>query len=134
MSDDLADLIRDFGKVPGNLGPHVRTALERSARGTKDGWRNIAAAASRGHAKGYPATIDYDVRTKLSHWEAEIGPNLKRYGGRGMQPSLGILEDAPGGVAAAPQKARPRLLKSGEKYFERGMDRAADDALRKAKL
>lgn len=126
---DLDALQRDLGKVPVYVGPEVKKALEVTARGTKEGWRNIAAAASGGHAKAYPFSVDYDVRTRFSHWEAEIGPNL---GSR--QGALGILEDASGGVAAAPQKARPRLMKSSERDFEKGLDKARDDALRRAGL
>lgn len=128
MSDDLDKLIRDLGVIPQYSQRFVHAALSKTAHGMKEGWRNIAAGASRGHAKRYPASIDYEVKGDFPRYEAEIGPNL------GGQGSLGILEDAPGGVKAAPQKARPRLLKSGEKDFERGLDAAIGDALKRAGL
>lgn len=128
MSDDLDGLIRDLGTVPRYSQRFIHAALGKTAFGMKEGWRSIAGSASGRRAKGYPWSIDYEVRGDFPSYEAEIGPNL------GGQGSLGILEDAPGGVKSAPQKARPRLLKSGEKDFERGLDAAIGDALKRAGL
>lgn len=125
---DFDALIRDLGTVPRHSGRFVKPALERSAFKAKGKWQEIAKAASGAHAKGYPSKITYDVKGDFPSYEAEVGPTL------GGQGSLGILEDAPGGVQSAPQKARPAVLREVEADFEKGLDRAVDDALRRAGL
>lgn len=129
MSDDLDSLMRDLGRVPADAGKNVKPALERTAFLAKESWRDHAKRPSGGHAAGFPFSIDYDTKGGFPKWEAEIGPNL----GSG-QGALGILEDSPGGVAASPQKARPAIAKRVEEDFEKGLDRAVDDALRRAGL
>lgn len=127
--NDLDGLIADLGEVPVYVGPEVKRALAGTAFNMKESWREAAAGPSGGHAKGYPHAIDYEVSTKLTHHEALIGPDLNR-----RQGALGILEDAPGGVSAAPQNLRPRVIRENEADFERGMTNAVDDALRRAGL
>lgn len=139
MSDDLGDLVRDLGEFPKHAGRFVEGALKKTAHGMKEDWQHLAALPSGGHAKHYPPSIDFDItKSEFPTYEAEIGPNLKRYGGKtgkgGLAPSLGILEEANGGVRAAPQNVRPGVIKANETDFERGMDRAIDDALRRAGL
>lgn len=126
---DLDALIRDLGKPPVYVGPAVKKALEVTAFKMKDSWRDAASGPSGSHASAYPSAIDYDVRTRVSKWEAEIGPSLGR-----KQGALGILEEAPGGVSAAPQNVRSGVVSENEADFERGMDMAAQEALRKAGL
>lgn len=128
MSDDLDALQRDLGTVPRYSQRFVHAALGRTALAAKSAWRDIAGPASGGHARGYPAKIDYDVKGDFPSYEAEIGPTL------GGQGSLGILEDAPGGVASAPQSARSKILPWIRDDFEDGLDRAVDDALKRAGL
>lgn len=129
MSDDLDGLIRDLGVFPRQAGRFVQSALKGTAHKMKESWQELAKGPSGRHAKGYPFSVDYDVRGQFPSFEAEVGPSL----GRG-QGALGILEEAPGGVAAAPQNVRPRVIQANEADFERGMDRATDDALRRAGL
>lgn len=126
---DLESLHRDLGKPQVYVGPEVKKALEGTAFKMKESWQSAAKGPSGGHASAYPSSIDYDVRTRFTHWEAEIGPNLGR-----KQGALGILEEAPGGVAAAPQNVRAGVVKANEGDFEKGMDDAVDDALRRAGL
>lgn len=127
---DLDALYRDLGTVPRYSQRFVHAALRKTAHGMKEGWRGIASGYSKGgRLRGFPASIDYEVRGDFPAYEAEIGPQV----GVG-QGSLGIIEDANGGVTAPAMKARPRLLKSGEADFEKGLDRAVDDALRRAGL
>ncbi len=123
---DLDALMRDLGSVPLDAGKNVGPALGRTSQLAKESWRDAAKGPSGGHARAYPYSIDYDVTGGFPRWEAEVGPNLGR-----AQGALGILEDAPGGVAAAPQSARPRVVKAVEKDFERGLDRAVADALQR---
>lgn len=129
MSDDLARLVRDLGTVPRFSQRFVHAALGKTALGMKTGWRAIASGYSARRLRGFPASIDYEVTGDFPTYEAEIGPQI----GVG-QGSLGFIEDAPDGVSAPPMKARPKLLKSGEADFEKGLDRAVSDALKRAGL
>lgn len=126
---DLDALYRDLGTVPLYSKRFVHAALGKTALGMKKSWQEHAEGPSGSHARGYPFSVDYDVTGDFPRYEAEIGPNL----GRG-QGALGILEDAPGGVTAAPQKARPKVVSDNEADFEKGLDKAVDDALRRAGL
>lgn len=128
MTGDLEALERDLGTIPFHSQRFVHAALGVTAGKMKDAWRDIATGPSGRSARHYPATVSYDVSGNFPDYEAEIGPSL------GGQGSLGILEDAPGGVRSAPQKARPEVMRSGEADFERGLDRAVDDALARAGL
>ena len=128
MSDDLSRLERDLGTVPRHSGRFVKPALEKTAFDAKRSWQGHAKGPSGGRAAKYPAAIDYDVKGDFPKYEADVGPSL------GGQGSLGILEDAPGGVRSAPQKARPKVVRDIEADFEKGLDRAVDDALRRAGL
>lgn len=125
---DLDRLQRDLGTVPRYSQRFVHAALGKTANTTKQAWRDIAQGASGVSAAGYPFAIDYDVSGDFPSYEAEIGPQP------GGQGSLGILEDAPGGVMSAPQSARKKILPWVEADFEKGLDNAVDDALRRAGL
>lgn len=129
MSDDLAKLQQDLGTIPYHSGRFVNTALRRTAHEVKEAWRDHASGPSGSHAKAYPYSIDYDVEGTWPQYKAEIGPNLGR-----KQGALGILEDAPGGVTASPQSARPKLMTAAEADFEKGLDAAVGDALKRAGL
>lgn len=130
MSDDIDGLIHDLGEFPRHAGRFVLGALRKTAHGMKEDWQELAKPPSGGHARAYPFSVDYDVtKSEFPHFEAEIGPNLSR-----TQGALGILEEANGGVKAAPQNVRKGVVLANESDFERGMDRAVDDALRRAGL
>lgn len=126
---DLDALHRDLGKPGVYVGPEVKRALEVTAFKMKESWQEAAEGPSGVHARAYPTSVDYDVTTRLPHWEAEIGPSLGR-----RQGALGILEEANGGVRAAPQNVRAGVVKANEADFEKGMDAAVDDVLRRAGL
>lgn len=117
-----------FGDVPAKTVRSVRQAVEISARNVKDDWRGAARGLSGGHARAYPFSITYDVdRTAVFGVDvirAEIGPELGR-----KQAGLGILEDAPGGVKAAPQHAARLAMRANENDFIRGVLLAAADPL-----
>lgn len=127
MSDDLSRLERDLGTIPLHSARFVNQALKGTALEAKKTWQEIV--QSSGSTKHYGSAIDFDVEGAWPEFRAEVGPNLGR-----SQGPLGILEDAPGGVTAPPMKARPRVVKAVEKDFERGLDNAVDDALRRAGL
>lgn len=125
---DLDGLYRDLGTVPQHSRRFVHAALGQTANTTKKAWREIAQGASGRSAAAYPSAIDYEVTGDFPSYGAEIGPTT------GGQGSLGILEDAPGGVKSAPQSARKKVLPWVEEDFEKGLDKAAADALRRAGL
>ncbi|MFF8817268.1 hypothetical protein ACF07D_04620 [Leucobacter sp. NPDC015123] len=139
MSDDLDGLIHDLGEFPKHAGRFVESALKGTAQGMKEDWQDLAKGPSGGHARQYPPSIDYDItKSEFPRFEAEVGPNLSRYGGKtgkgGLTPSLGILEEANGGVMAAPQNLRADVVRANETDFVRGMEKAREDALRRAGL
>lgn len=118
---DTSDVMRfshNLGAASGRVVDNARRALEVTARHIKDDAITNATGPSGRAAASYPRSIDYD----MFGLRAEIGPNLGR-----AQGSLGILEDAPGGVRAAPQGALRRAAESNLDDFERGMARAAED-------
>jgi len=116
----LAATIED---APQAALPKIRQAVEITARHVKDDWRDDARRQNPGQAKNYPSAIDYTMELSDGEIGAEVGP---RVGGQG---SLGILEDAPGGVGARPQKSGQKAARKNEDDFQRGLERAVADAL-----
>lgn len=129
MSDDIDSLVRDLGVFPQHAGRFVESALKGTAHKMKETWQAEAKGPSGRHASSYPSSVDYDVRGSFPSFEGEVGPSLGR-----RQGALGILEEANGGVASTPQNVRPKVIRANEADFEKGMDRATDDALRRAGL
>ncbi len=130
MSDDLDGLIHDLGEFPKHAGRFVESALKGTAQGMKEDWQELSEGPSGGHARRYPHAIDYDItKSDFPQFSAEVGPNLGR-----SQGALGILEEANGGVTAAPQNLRASVVRANETDFVRGMEKAREDALRRAGL
>ncbi|WP_413354029.1 hypothetical protein [Microbacterium sp. 1P06AB] len=132
MADDfheLYELAADLTSAPPEANRNIQKALEVTARGIKDDWRQGAGVNSgeKNVANAYSNSIDYDMALTSTSIEAQIGPNLDRRGG-----SAGFLEDAPGGVASAPQHAGRDALDANEEDFVRGAEIAIFDALTKA--
>lgn len=126
--DELRDFEATIDEAPEKIRGFVPKALEFAARETKDAWRDAARGPSGRHARAYPASIDYDTDQNtvfgVDVWRAEIGPNLGR-----AQGALGILDEAPGGVTAAPQGAGRKAAKVAEEELAKGLAKAAEDAL-----
>lgn len=114
---DLLKLEADLGLITEATTIHkVRQAVEVTARNVKNDWRDNAKASNPEHAKGYPYAIDYDLDLKKDgEISAEIGPKI------GGQGSLGFLEEAPGGVRAAPQGNARRAVAKNIADFEEGI-------------
>jgi hypothetical protein len=116
----LRNLAADLGALADSAIPNVAKALRVTAQNVKEDWRDDAKRIDRGHAKAYPSSIDYDIKTeKAGEISAEIGPNLAK-----NQGSLGFLEEAPGRVANAPQGNARRALAKNVEDFERGILKA----------
>jgi hypothetical protein len=116
----LAATIED---APQAAMPKIKQAVEITARHVKDDWRDDARRQNPGQAKNYPSAIDYTMELSDGEIGADVGP---RVGGQG---SLGILEDAPGGVGARPQKSGQKAARKNEDDFQRGLERAVADVL-----
>lgn len=95
-------------KVVENLGK----AVERSAFVGKEAWQLAAHRKSNRHLPGYPAGIDYTMHEYSGFGGGEIYAEIGPSPGR-AQGSLGIVEEAPGGVNAKPQRnylaAEPKM-------------------------
>lgn len=128
MGDDFSEVLSlaaDLTRVPDAANRNVRKAIEVTARHVRDDWRQ-GAEVSRGdgYTDRYASSIFYDVEIGAGEIAAEIGPELGRPGG-----SAGFLEDAGGGVQAAPQHAGRNALEANEADFERGLEIAVFEAL-----
>ena len=125
--------------------------VQQAAIRTKESWQKDALKTMPAMGKQYAPTIDYTVREYGGFgqgvYAAEIGPNLKRYGGKtgvgGLTPSMGVLDDPVGdeakagfavGVSEPPSRARPRAEKFAEKDLEKGVQIAIDKTLKKSGL
>lgn len=128
MADDfseLLELVADLRDVPSEANRNIKKAIEVTARNVRDDWRQGAAVGfGEGYSERYASSIFYDMKYPGGAIEAEIGPELGRPGA-----SAGFLEDAPGGVLAAPQHAGRDALEANEEDFERGLEIAITQAL-----
>ncbi|WP_136053435.1 hypothetical protein [Microbacterium sp. K5D] len=128
MADDfseLAELAADLSTVPPEANRNIKKALEVTARSVKEDWRQGAEVGrGDGYSERYASSIFYDIKYPLNGIEAEIGPELGRAGA-----SAGFLEDAPGGVQAAPQHAGRDALEANEADFVRGLEIAITQAV-----
>lgn len=130
MADDfseLGELAADLTAAPKETAPFVKQALKGTAQEVKKGWAARAKVSRGSYPRGYAASVDYDEKDTAAGPEVEIGPNLGKPGG-----SSGFLEDAPGGVRAAPQHAGRDALEAAEADFKRGVEAALADGLAKA--
>lgn len=127
MADDFSELLElaaDLSNVPAEANRNIKKAIEVTARNVKDDWRQGATVA-RGYASSYAAAVDYTLEYPGGSIEAEIGPSLGKTAGA----SAGFLEDAPGGVLAAPQHAGRDALEANEEDFARGLEIAIAQAV-----
>ncbi len=139
---DLFELERDL-TTAADLMPHkAAQAVQQAGMNTKKQWKKLA----RGNPLGgqYTATIDYTMRDASGFGqgivEAEIGPDLARYGGRtgkgGLVPSAGIFDDpeSQGSIRRAPDRARRAAEKFAAEDLDKGIEIALRQSLAEAKL
>jgi hypothetical protein len=125
----LDKLAADLGEVPKNAGQNVRKATEVSARKVKDAWKEkLVGARSLGQAN---RAISYDLKgggsLSGSRLEAEIGATL---GGQGSL--VGIVEY--GSPTLSPRGYGLKALEDTAEDFQRGLEKALEDAERMAGL
>lgn len=104
---------------------YVEKAVGISALKGKQAWRE--AATGHRYLPRYPFSIDFDkVTNDRGVIGTEVGPNPDL---DTRQGTLGIVEDAPGGVNAAPQRNYVAAEKVIEKDLVIGVLKAVDDSL-----
>lgn len=125
----LDKLAADLGEVPKNAGENVRKATEVSARKVKDEWRGKLRGAR--YLPAASRAINYDLKggnaIRGSQIEAEIGADL---GGQGSL--VGIVEY--GSPTLAPRGYGLKALEDTAEDFQRGLEKAVEDAERSAGL
>lgn len=139
---DLLDLERDLTEAAGLMPHKAGQAVQQAAMHTKAEWRKQA----KGNPAGgrYTSTIDYTVDEfgafGQGAFEAEIGPDLARYGGKtgkgGLMPSAGIFDDplSQGSIKRAPDRARRQAEKFAADDLDKGIEIALEQSLAEAKL
>lgn len=137
-SSDFSKLSADLRAAGAAATPFLRKALEVTGRAIRDTARENATGIS--NARAFPYSISYDfvgsaggllgaIRAGGDHViELEVGPDKDR-----AQGALGNLLEY-GSVNNAPQGIMHGALQANEADFERGIDRAIDDAMKAAGL
>lgn len=148
--DDLSRLVIDLGKAVDGAGPFLRKAIEVTARNVRDTARENAPGSAGGSPAPYfPASITYDIgpgydqsigqavsslltggisSARSTTLRAEIGPDKNR-----PQGALGNLIEY-GSANNAPWGTMHGALQANEDDFERGVEIAISDALRRSGL
>lgn len=139
--DELVTIERDLTQAAGLMPHKAAQAVQQTAVRTRDEWRKLAKENPMG--KQYTDAIDYDVREYGAFgqgvYEAEIGPDLARYGGKtgkgGLVPGLGIFDDPESTpIGVKPVRARKRAESFAEDELEKGIEIAVRQSLAEAKL
>ena len=146
-NSELDKLATDLGRAGPAAGPFVAKAVEVTARNVRDTGRQNASGMA--HAPAFPHSITYDLgaghgqtlgqavgsvlggaigAATSTTFRAEIGPDKGR-----AQGALGNLIEF-GSVNNPPQGIMHGALQANEADFERGIDKAIGDALKKAGL
>ena len=139
ISYDFAEMYQLGADIEAASRLEVRRSMQQTAIETKKFWQNDARRTFPKVIAGrYAPTIDYtDLRTLAADdntYRVDIGPNLDRFGGKtgkgGLLPSLGILEDATGGVRGRPRGSIDRALAFAQAEFVERMQLAVDQTMR----
>lgn len=142
-NSELDKLASDLGQASDAAWKNMQKAIEVTARNVKDTAKKNATGMA--HAPAFPHSITYDVgvgydqsigqaaqsvvsggisSARSSTLRAEIGPDKDR-----PQGALGNLLEF-GSIHNPPQGIMHGALQENEADFERGIDRAVDDALK----
>lgn len=117
---EILVLAADLEEAPRRVAPNVKKAVQVTASKIKKDW---SAASDRSGLGAYASDISYDLGEEPDAVWADIGPTP------GDAGSLGIVEDAPGGVRSAPQHAGRDAAKNNEADFVEGLTRAVSDPI-----
>lgn len=129
MADDFSDiytLAKDLTDVPAAANRNIKKALEVTARGVKDDWRQ-GAEISGGYPASYAASISYDFEFPGGAIEAVIGPVLGATGGA----SAGFLDEplSLAGVDGPIHHAGRDAAEANEEDFYRGLEITVTEAV-----
>lgn len=128
---DLLRLAKELDSAPEETIPFLEKSIEVSARNLKDDWRSRA-KRNTGYPRSYPNAITYDMHSYTgfggANVYAEVGPVLHSTPGAGA----GFLEESPGDVKAPPMHAARDALEEVKGDFERGIEIALADGVKKA--
>jgi hypothetical protein len=129
VSDDFSELMRlanDLSGVPAEANKRIKKAIEFTARGIKDDWKQ-GAEISGGFPASYPASISYEMQYTGGSIDAEIGPVL------GFTPgsSAGFLDEplSSAGVDGPVHHAGRNATEANEPDFYEGLEIAITDAV-----
>lgn len=135
---ELSKLAADLGEVPDNTGPFLQKAVEVSSQAIKKDWAESAKGME--HAPAFPASITYDMGANHSllrnvfgggganQIQADIGPDKgRRQGALGNLIEFGSRNNPPMGLGHG-------ALQREEPGFQRGIEKAVDDALKASDL
>lgn len=125
-ADDFTKLARDLGTVPENAGETIDKAVQVSARNIKDAWKGNLEGAN--HLPHGSRTITYDLQRTRQSRSAEIGAER----GRSQARFVKVIETGAPTLGARGYGAG--ALRDEEAGFDRGCQKAIDDALKKAGL
>lgn len=117
---DLTSLVADLGQAPGRAARNIIKAFHVTSRKIDQDW---TAGADRTGLGSYAGDVSYDITAADTVIKSEIGPTP------GDAGSLGIMEDAPGGVRSAPQHAGRDATRKNEADFIIGIAKALEDTL-----
>lgn len=138
VSVDAHELIQfseDLTQEADIITGEVRKSVQQTAMVTKRTWAADARRAFGSLGRQYAPTIDYTLTENgeeggAGSIEAEIGPNLERYGGKtgagGLVPGYGRFEDAPGGVRGPARGSVRRTAVKAETEFEQRIAMAVE--------
>ncbi|MWV50065.1 hypothetical protein GRS96_12375 [Rathayibacter sp. VKM Ac-2803] len=121
----------------------LRRSMQQTLMETKKFWNADAKRSFPKKIAGrYAATIDYSLRSYGAFgqgvYEGEVGPDLFRYGGLtgkgGLVPSLGILEDAVGGVRGRARGSIDRAAAFASAELPVRMELAVEESMKKKGL
>lgn len=131
-SSELDQLAADLGQVPENIGPFINSAVQFTSVRVKK-----AAAKSVSHSprwKSIAASIDYEVSTFQGFGASVIKSEIGYNKGKGSGARGNIREFGAPGQNTPPSNDLLNALEANQADFEKGLNKAAADAERKAGL
>jgi hypothetical protein len=140
-TSQLEQLFRDLTEVAELVPAEVGKSVQQTAIEGRKTWQADARSKAGKRTSRYAPSIDYSLRTYGGFgqmvYEARIGPNLQRYGGKqgrgGLIPSLGILEDSPG-VRGGGRNSVKVAYEFVEKELDRRLTIAVDQSMKRRGL
>lgn len=130
---ELTQLSADLGKVPDNAGPFINSALQHTAVEVKKDTQESVKGGSR-IWKALPRAISYDVATfqgfGSSVLKIDVGYEKAGAGNLGNIREFGAAGSSP----VAPHNDLANALHKNEGDFQHGLEKALEDAEKKAGL